>query len=122
MVELLELEVVFKKAARKSDDSVNLTFETTQELSTEQFSVVDGFRKQNGHLLFKKDAISLKEIPTGNTSGEAQSPSQALRSSLYAVWKAKTDNGTINEGWDTYYDNAMRGFKRAVDKSHPEND
>ena len=119
---LLHLEVILKKANRKSDDSVTLAFETTTEMSNEQFSFIDGFRKTNGHLLFKKDAIKGAEIPKGDTDEDGQTPSQALRKSLYAVWKAKTDNKTITEDWDTYYANAMMGFKRAVDKSHPSND
>lgn len=119
---LLALEVILKKANRKADDSVTLSFETQAEMSNEQFAFIDGFRKKTGHLLFKKDAIKHSEIPKGDTAQGNQSPSQELRSSLYAVWKAKTERGTINEEWDTYYENAILGFKRAVDKSHPDND
>lgn len=120
---LLALEVILKKAARKSDDSVTVSFETQSEMTTEQFSFIDGFRKTTGHLLFSKDAIKAADIPRGDThAAEGDSPSQQLRKSLYAVWKAKTDRKLINEEWDTYYANAIMGFKRAVDKSHPEND
>lgn len=119
---LLNLEVTLVRANRKADDSVTVAFETTTEMSTEQYAFIDGFRKKTGHLLFKKDSIKTAEIPTGDTDEGGLSPSQALRKSLYATWKAKTDNGTINEEWDTYYENAIMGFKRAVDRSHPDND
>lgn len=119
---LLHLEVILKKANRKADDSVTLSFETQGEMSNEQFAFIDGFRKKTGHLVFKKDAVKSSEIPKGDTSQGAKSPSQELRSSLYAVWSAKTEHGTINEDWDTYYENAIMGFKRAVDRSHPDND
>lgn len=119
---LLALEVIFKKANRKSDDSVTVSFETQGEVSTEQMAFIDGFRKTTGHLLFSKDAIKASDIPKGDSSSDAKSPSQELRSSLYALWKAKTDRKEINEEWDTYYANAIMGFKRAVDRSHPEND
>lgn len=121
MSSLLALEVIFKKANRKSDDSVTLSFETQAALSTEQFAHVDGFRQKTGHLVFSQDSIKSGDIPKGDTSSEALSPSQDLRRSLYAVWKAKSDSGMITEDWDSYYANAMRGFKRAVDRSHPEN-
>ena len=119
---LLHLEVTLKGATRKADDSVTVKFETTTEMSTEQFTEIDSFRKKTGHLVFKKDAIKGSEIPTGDTDESGMSPSQALRKSLYAVWKAKSDRGDIKEDWDTYYGNAMMGFKRAVDRSHPDND
>lgn len=120
---LLTLEVVLKKANRKADDSVTLAFETQTEMNNEQFAFIDSFRKTTGHLIFKKDAIKASEIPKGDTSGsEGDSPSQMLRKSLYAVWKSKTDRKIITEDWDAYYANAIMGFKRAVDRSHPDND
>jgi predicted SnoaL-like aldol condensation-catalyzing enzyme len=119
---LLHLEVVLKTASRKSDDSVTVKFETQTEMSNEQFAFIDSFRKQTGHLLFKKDTITSAEVPKGNTSGDVLSPSQELKKSLYAVWKAKTELNKINEDWDTYYQNAIAGFKRAVDRTHPSND
>ena len=119
---LLVLEVLLKSAARRSDDSVGLTFETTTEMTNEQFSHIDSFRKMVGHLVFKKDSIKGADIPKGPVDEKGLSPSQLLKKSLYAVWSAKSANKTINEDWDTYYANAMMGFKRAVDKSHPDND
>lgn len=119
---LLALEVVFKKANRKSDDSVTVSFETQGEISTEQMAFIDGFRKTTGHLLFSKDAIKAADIPKGDTASGNLSPSQELRRSLYALWKSKTDRGDISEDWDTYYANAIMGFKRAVDRKHPDNE
>ena len=119
---LLHLEVVLKKANRKADDSVTVSFETTTEMSNEQFAHIDSFRKKTGHLVFKKDAIKGSEIPKGDTDENGLSPSQALRKSLYAVWSAKHERKLITEDWDTYYENAVMGFKRAVDRSHPDND
>lgn len=120
---LLHLEVTLKTAARKSDDSVTVKFETTTEMSNEQFAHIDSFRKTTGHLVFKKDAITGAEIPKGDTEQGGESPSRALRRSLYSTWKWKSDNQDgFTEDWDTYYANAMMGFKRAVDRSHPEND
>ena len=119
---LLNLEVTLVRSNRKSDDSVTVAFQTTTEMSTEQYALIDSFRKKTGHLLFKKDAIKSAEIPKGDTEEGGLSPSQMLRKSLYAVWKAKTDANTINEEWEEYYENAIMGFKRAVDRSHPDND
>lgn len=119
---LLKLEVVFKKANRKSDDSVTVAFETQAEVSTEQMAFIDSFRKKTGHLVFSNDTIKAADIPKGDTAEGSLSPSQELRRSLYAVWKAKTDRGDITEEWDEYYANAIMGFKRAVDRRHPENE
>lgn len=117
---LLALEVILKKANRKADDSVTLSFETQTEMTTEQMAFIDGFRKKTGHLLFKKDAIKHSEIPKGDTQQGNQSPSQELRTSLYALWAKKTELKMITEDWDTYYTNAILGFKRSVDRSHPD--
>ena len=119
---LLHLEVTLKKANRKSDDSVTVAFETTTEMSNEQFAHIDSFRKTTGHLVFKKDAIKGTEIPKGDTDAQGETPAQALRHALYAVWSAKTEQKLITEDWDTYYANAMMGFKRAVLRTHPDNE
>ena len=118
---LLSLEVTLVRANRKADDSVSVAFETTTEMSTEQYSFIDGFRKTTGHLVFKKDSIKGTEIPKGHVTEKGQSPSQELKSALYAVWSAKTEQKLITEDWDTYYTNAIMGFKRAVLRSHPDN-
>jgi hypothetical protein len=117
---MLSLEVIFKKATRKADDSVTLSFETQLEVSTEQMTEIDSYRKKTGFLVFKQDAIKASEIPKGDTSQGNQSPSQELRASLYALWVKKTELKLITEDWDTYYSNAMAGFKRSVDRSHPD--
>lgn len=117
---MLSLEVIFKKANRKADDSVTLSFETQLEVSTEQMADIDSYRKKTGFLVFKQDGIKASEIPKGDTSQGNKSPSQELRTSLYAVWAKKTELKLITEDWDTYYANAMAGFKRAVDRSHPD--
>lgn len=117
---LLALEVIFKKANRKADDSVTISFETQGEVSTEQMAFIDGFRKKTGHLLFSSDAIKASDIPKGSSSSDAKTPAQELRASLYSTWKAKSDQQLTNEEWDTYYANAIMGFKRAVDRSHPD--
>lgn len=112
-----------KSATRRADDSVGLTFETTTEMSNEQFSHIDSFRKVTGHLVFKKDSIKGSEIPKGDTTADGETPSQALRRSLYATWKYRNDHEQgFDQSFDDYYANAMIGFKRAVDKKHPAND
>lgn len=119
---LLALEVTLVRANRKADDSVSLVFETLTEMSTEQFSTIDGFRKTTGHLVFKKDSIKGTDIPKGDTNSQGETPSQQLRHALYAVWATKTKQKIITEDWDAYYTNAMAGFRRAVLKSHPDNE
>ena len=120
---MLHLEVVLKTATRKADDAVTIKFETTAEMSNEQFAEIDSWRKKTGHLLFKKDMIKGAEIPRGDTKTEGETPSQALRRSLYATWKYRNDHEKdFYQDFDDYYTNAMMGFKRAVDKKHPAND
>ena len=120
---MLHLEVILKTATRKADDAVTVKFETTTEMNTEQFTEIDSFRKTTGHLVFSKDSIKGTDIPKGDVDERGTTPSQALRRSLYAVWKWKSENDDgFSEDWEIYYANAMMGFKRAVDRSHPEND
>lgn len=119
---LLALEVLFKKAVRKADDSVTISFETQGEVNTEQMAFIDGFRKSKGNLVYSRDKINAGDIPKSDTKGEAKTPAQELRFSLYAKWKAMTDRKMTTEDWDSYYTNAMMGFKRAVDRSHPDNE
>lgn len=119
---ILALEVTFKKANRKADDSVTVSFETQGEVTTEQMAEIDSYRKMSGHLVFSRDHIKGSDIPKGDTAQTGKTPSQELRSSLYALWASKHERGIITEDWETYYYNAIMGFKRAVDSQHPSND
>lgn len=123
--ELIHLPAILKKANRKADDSVTLSFETEGELTTEQFAFIDTFRKANGHLLFKKNAFKESDIPVVDTEGGKRlTPSQELRHSLYAQWVAlrEINDPKADEEFNPFYERAMRHFKQEVDSQHPNND
>lgn len=111
----LLLKTLLKKSTRNNDGSVNLLFQTMEEIDSKDFLLMDQYWKQNGWLAFKMNEFDGTEMPKGNATSEGDvSPSQALRQSLYA--KHMSLGGT-KETFLPYYNKAIYGFKKAVDDS-----
>jgi hypothetical protein len=114
-VKTLLLKTQLKKSTRNNDGSVNLLFQTMEEIDSDEFLLMDKYWKQAGWLAFKTNEFDGTEMPKENATAEGgQSPSQALRMSLYA--KHMTLGGT-KEDFLPYYNKAIYGFKKAVDDS-----
>lgn len=111
----LLLKALLKKSTRNNDGSVNLLFNTMEEIGSDEFLLMDQYWKQNGWLAFKMNEFDGTEMPKEDAKSEGgQSPSQALRMSLYA--KHMSLGGT-KEDFLPYYNKAIYGFKKAVDDS-----
>lgn len=113
---ILLVEAQLKSMARIKDGAVNLNFQTATEVANEEFKLFDQYWKQNGWLAFKLDEFEGNEMPGENTKIQGQvSPSQYLRSRLFAKHMAKGGN---KETFPGYYERAIYGFAQAVDDSY----
>ncbi len=103
---------------RVKDGSVNLTFQTMEEISNEDFALMDQYWKQNGWLAFKLNEVEVEDLPKENATVEGDlTPSQYLRRNLYALHIAK---GGKKEDFPAYYNKAMAGFAEAVQRQFPD--
>lgn len=110
---LLKAQLV--RFARKNDLSVGFTFNSMEEIDNENFAIMDKYFKENGWLAFKINEFDGTEMPRDNATADGSiSPSQALRRSLFAKHMAM---GGSKEDFDSYYNKAIYGFKKAVDDS-----
>lgn len=104
-----------KSMRRVKDGSVNMSFGTMEEVSTEDFTLMDEYFNQTGWLAFKMNEFDGSELPTENAKVEGMmTPSQELRASLFAK---HMHHGGTKDTFPAYYNKAMAGFKRAVDDS-----
>ncbi|UOF80587.1 hypothetical protein [Caudoviricetes sp.] len=114
----LLVKATLTRMSRVKDSSVNISFNTMEEVSSEEFTLMDQYFKQNGWLAFKMNEFDGTEVPKENAAVEGSlTPSQELRRSLYAKHMAM---GGTKDTFAAYYNKAMAGFKRAVDNSFPE--
>lgn len=103
--------------SRKNDLSVNFTFSSMDEISNEDFSLMDKYFRKNGWLAFKANEFDGTEMPQKNATVEGQkSPSEYLRSCLWAKAMALGKN---KEEATEFYEKAMAGFAQAVIDSFP---
>lgn len=115
-MKILLVEATLTKFSRIKSNAVNLSFQTMREISNEEFSLMDQYYQQNGHLGFKIDEIDLSDIPDVNTKIEGQrSDSQYLRNCLYSK---HINKGGSKEDFPAYYHKAMMGFAQAVNDSN----
>lgn len=104
--------------SRKADSSVTLKFTTMEEISNEDFALMDEYFKQSGWLAFKMNEMEVSDLPKENATVEGDlTPSQYLRRNLYAKHMAL---GGTKETFPAYYNKAMAGFATAVQNSFPE--
>jgi hypothetical protein len=116
MENILLVEAQLRGYSRVKDGSMNLSFRTNREISSEEAKQIDEYYQQNGFLAFKKDKPTLDEIPDTNSSVPgAKSPSAILRQEL---WKKHMNTGGSKATFPEYYQKAMAGFTQAVEDSY----
>ena len=98
--------------SRLKDGAVNLKFQSLQEISNQEFSLMDQYYRQNGHLAFKLDEIDIDEIPDINTKIKGQkSRSQQQRMKLFALHMKK---GGSKSDFTPFYERQMDRIDRAL--------
>lgn len=108
----LLLKVVFKPARRYADDSIGLSQVTAEEVSTEDFKIIDEYRGQTGYIMFKPNAPKVEDMPIEDAKVPGElSPSQKLRKKIIALHYRK---GGTKEGVADYYKKVMAGLEQSV--------
>ena len=103
---------------RRKDGSITLKFTTMEEMDNDSFSLMDQYWNQNGWLCFKTNDINTDDMPKENATVEGQqTPSQYLRSNLFALHMAK---GGRKETFPQYYERMMAQITMNVQKLFPE--
>lgn len=104
--------------SRLKDSCVKLSFTTMEEVDNDDFALMDQYWKQNGWLMFKLNEVDISDIPKENATVEGQqTPSQYLRSNLFALHMAK---GGTKETFPQYYQKMMDQITLGVQKLFPE--
>jgi hypothetical protein len=116
MLKPLLLKVVFKPASRYADDSISLKQVTAEEVSTDDFKIIDEYRGKTGWILFKPNAPNADDIPTEEaTVTGKKSMSTRLRNALFAK---HMHVGGDKDSFPEYYEKVMEGFIKSVNESY----
>lgn len=114
----LLVKATLKKMSRINDGSVNISFNTMEEVQSDAFTLMDQYWKQDGWLAFQMNEFDGSEVPKENATVEgSKTPSQYLRSCLFA--KHMVLGGT-KDNFPAYYNKAMAHFAKQVNDSFPE--
>lgn len=113
----LLIKATLKSMSRIKDGSVNIAFNTMEEVSSEDFTLMDQYFRQSGWMAFKMNEFDGSDMPTENAVVEGgKTPSQYLRSCLFSKFM---NSGGKKEEFPAYYTKAMDGFAKAVNDSNP---
>jgi hypothetical protein len=114
-------KVVLKKPAqlmgvvrKVSDKTMNLRF-NTDESSSEELAIWDGFAGMTGYLAFSLDNIQEEDIPVEDTEFQAKTPSQRLRGCIFRLFEQEESQGNFNDYYNTYMEKIMNVIKNKLD-------
>jgi hypothetical protein len=100
---------------RKKDRSVTLAFTSLLEISNEEFSVIDTFHQQSGHLLFRRNSFTNEDIPTEDVETDiAKSQATQVRDALWVLYRARGYKAEDKESWNLFYRRQMQLFKARI--------
>lgn len=86
------LPAIFKGVKRLADDSVNMTFVSSQQLDSVQFGTLDMLRRNLGYLQFAMEKEELPELPPEPPKEEGgKTWNERVRAVLFLIWRDKTD-------------------------------
>lgn len=113
----LLLKASLTRMGRIKDGSVNLSFNTMEEIDSDSFKLMDEYFRQDGWLAFQMNEFDGSEVPKENAQVEgSKSPSQYLRTCLFAKHMA---SGGTKDNFPIYYNKIMAGFAKAVNDTYP---
>jgi hypothetical protein len=114
-------KVVLKKPAqlmgvvrKVSDKTMNLRF-NTDEASSEDLAIWDGFAGMTGYLAFSLDNIQGEDIPVEDTEFQTKTPSQRLRNCIFLLWAQEGEKGEFNDYYKMYMEKIMNVIKNKLD-------
>lgn len=112
---VISVPVTLDSISRKKDRSVKLNFTTLFEVDNGDFSVMDTFHQEAGHLLFKKNAFTNEDIPQEDVDTDiSKSQSTQLRDALWVLYKARGGKGEDKESWNIFYRKQMQVVKSRI--------
>lgn len=88
MGEILKHAAILDGVTPRVDGSLTLRF-ITQEVTKPEIVTAMEYYQSFGYLVFKKNTVSIDDIPKGNASRDGKSPSQRLRARLYVYHQEK---------------------------------
>lgn len=103
-----------KSMARIKDGSVNITFNTMEEVDTDDFTLMDQYWHHDGWLAFKLNELDADEIPKENATVEGSlTPSQYLRQNLFALHMHR---GGKKDEFPAFYTKTMASITRDIQR------
>lgn len=112
----IQIPATLDAANRRKDRSVSLRLTSMQELSNQEFAVIDTLHGANGWMLFAPEAFQEEDIPQESPPSSGKTPSQRLRAALFVLWE-QTNPGN---DFDTFYRQRMERIIEAVKQEFPE--
>ena len=97
-----------------SDKTMNLRF-NTDESSSEELAIWDGFAGMTGYLAFSLDNIQEEDIPVEDTEFQTKTPSQRLRGVLFVKWTQEGEKGVFQDYYNTEMEKIINHYKNKLD-------
>ena len=111
-------QVTLDRASRRKDKSVSLTFITSLEQSTDQFSEIDKLLDTTGLIYFKSDGVlttnELEELDSIDLEIEGKTKSQRLRNTL-VYWSQNKQKETFKEFYALEMERIIEHYKGKLD-------
>ena len=99
----------------RKDKSWTLAFETGRELTGEEVSLLIDHFQGEGWLQFSAND-DIPPPPEDPADAGVKSPSERLRSHLYALWKQRGEKGNFQSFYGTYIEKLLENIRERLDE------
>jgi len=111
----IQVPVTLDTINRKKDRSVKLAFTTLFEVDNHDFSIMDTFHQEAGHLLFRRNSFTNEDIPQEDVETDvAKSQSTQIRDALWVLYRAKGGKTEDKDAWNVFYRKQAQTFKARI--------
>jgi hypothetical protein len=90
----IQVPVTLGIPIRLKDGSVKLNATTSYEVNTDDYMLMDSYRQKPGWLMFSENEFDETDVPKDDAPTDTKSPSQRLRSVLYAYYMQTHDDAS----------------------------
>ncbi len=112
-------QVTLDRATRKKDKSVSLTFITSLEQTSEQFTEIDKLLDTTGILYFKSQGTlttsEMDELDSVDLELEGKTKSQRLRSVLFIYWDQNKPTDSFKDFYSLEMEKIIEQYKSKLD-------
>lgn len=117
MKRIVTVPVTWERANRRKARTVGLAFESTLEVSNEDFAVMDTFAgKSTGWLMYAENELTEEDVPEEDAPTDGgKTKIQRLKAVYFLIWKQRNIHEPFQGWWDRQFEIMLDKRKQEIE-------